>query len=426
MADDPTGAPPQQMPFSVPVPGTGYPAGLGTQTLAYSNDPLVLQAELQAMREEVLRLKEADLAQREKIVALQQKEVLLQEQLQAKRVGGREPDDFASAVSHSLDTLQSRLTGLSNGVTDFAVREFQIDAKVAVNVTSLGTVEYRFIQPGEAIDSTAVSSVSLKVVPVPRQTQAGTWSPVEHTPAVGVEEIRGIGKQLRGDLNDRGIYTVGDLLHAGGRVRGSVELARELEVDRYRVDEWLAHAQLLTIRDVTGRIAGVLYEIGVRSLKDLAAREPVELAAAFNAQVALTGRKRIDDQTAATVTPWIRAARNYLGNQTPVTPPADTTPPDDTTPPEGSTTTGGTTTGGSTESSTDGSTAGGTTTGGSTTQTGSGEAGGTAPDTSTESTTSGAATTSTTGSTTTTGGTRLGDADTTPDTLPPRENDASM
>jgi predicted flap endonuclease-1-like 5' DNA nuclease len=345
MADETPRAPHPQMPFSVPLHGEPAPAGMATQTLAYSTDPLVLQKQLDEMRAaqevlraDLLRLREADLAQREAIVELKQKEMLLQEQLAGKRQGGREPDDFASAVSHSLDTLQSRLTGLSNGMTDFAVREFQIDAKVAVNVTSLGTVEYRFIQPGEAIDATAVSSVSLKVVPIPRQTQAGSWSPVEHTPAAGVEEIRGIGKQLRQELNGHGIYTVGDLLHAGGRVRGSVELAGMLEVDRYRVDEWLAHAQLLTIRDVTGRIAGVLYEIGVRSLRELAAREPVELAAAFNTQVELTGRKRVALQTAASVTPWVRAARNFLGQQPPadppVLPPPATTPPEDADAPE--------------------------------------------------------------------------------------------
>lgn len=465
MADETPDAPPQQVPFSVPM----MPVGLGTASLAYSNDPLVLQDQLirlqkdhDLLREEALRLREADLAQREKIIALQQKEMLLQEQLQTKRIGGREPDDFASAVSHSLDTLQSRLTGLSNGMTDFAVREFQIDAKVAVNVTSLGTVEYRFIQPGEAIDPTAVSNVSLKVVPVPKQTQAGSWSPVEHTPAAGVEEIRGIGKQLRQDLNERGIYTVGDLLHAGGRVRGSVELARELQVDRFRVDEWLAHAQLLTIRDVTGRIAGVLYEIGVRSLENLAAREPTELAAAFNAQLALTNRKRVPEQTGASVTPWIRAARNYLGNQTPVLLPPDTDPihspytpagtdsldqPDGgtessaagtgsttsstpSTPAQTSTgstsgTTGGTTA--STESSTTPTTSTSTTSG-STTSTESSTS--TTPATSTGTTSGSTSTTTTTsgttsGSTTTSGTTsKFDDPNTTPDTLPPREEES--
>lgn len=405
MADDTPDAPYQQVPFSVPMlGGSPAPVGAETQTLAYSNDPALLQAlatlqsQQDTLRAELLRLREADLVQREKIVALQQKELLLQEQLADKRTGGREPDDFASAVSHSLDTLQSRLTGLSNGVTDFAVREFQIDAKVAVNVTPLGTVEYRFIQPGEAIESTAVSNVSLKVVPVPRQTQAGSWSPVEHTPSAGVDEIRGIGKQLAQTLNAQGIYTVGDLLHAGGRLRGSVELAKVLEVDRFRVDEWLAHAQLLTIRDVSGRIAGVLYEIGVRSLRDLAAREPVELAAAFNAQVELTGRKRITGQTAATVTPWIRAARNFLGQPQPL--PPSTEP---VTSPRSPTGEDPLTTRPATESS--------TSTRPSTTESGT-----------TSGTTGGATTTS--GTTTSTSG-KVSDSGTTPDTLPPREDDQS-
>ena len=408
--DDAPDAPHQQVPFSVPMAGAAPPVGMGTQTLAYSTDPLVLQKQLSdlqlqhdALRADLLRLREADLAQREQIVELRQKEMLLQEQLQSKRIGGREPDDFASAVSHSLDTLQSRLTGLSNGMTDFAVREFQIDAKVAVNVTSLGTVEYRFIQPGESIDPSAVSNVSLKVVPVPKQTQAGSWSPVEHTPAAGVEEIRGIGRQLRQDLNERGIYTVGDLLHAGGRVRGSVELARELQVDRARVDEWLAHAQLLTIRDVTGRIAGVLYEIGVRSLEALAAREPVELAAAFNAQLALTGRKRVPEQTAATVTPWIRAARNYLGNQAPVTVPVQTPPAEPTPPPPG----------------TDESPTPAPSTRPEPAPTTSPEPA-PAPGTSTQT----GGTTSTSG--TTDGSTKTGDPTTSPDTLPPRAEDEYM
>ncbi|HEX6747720.1 MAG TPA: DUF4332 domain-containing protein [Longimicrobium sp.] len=273
-----------------------------------------LQTANTALRSQLVSLQDQDLRSREKIVALEGTVATLRDQLgQTRARAGREPDDFASAVGHSLDTLQARLSGLSNPLTDFAVREFSIDAKVAVNVTPLGTVEYRFIQPGERVDPSAVSNVKMTVVPVPKQTTAGAWSPVEYTPTAGVEEIRGIGRQLRQQLNEQGIYTVGDLLHAGGRVRGSVELASVLQVDRYRVDEWLAHAQLLTIRDIDGRIAGVLYEIGVRSLATLADQDPAVLAPAFNAQVQRTGRKRVALVDAATMTPWVRAARNFLG-----------------------------------------------------------------------------------------------------------------
>ena len=333
MSNDPD-APPRQVPLDMPVSRVDAP--VGAETLSLSTDPYAtlellqrqvseLQAANAALRSQLVVFQEQDLRSREQIVELKQRELQLRDELAGTRgAAGREPDDFASAVSHSLDTLQSRLAGLSNPVTDFAVREFQIDAKVAVNVTRLGKVEYRFIQPGEVVDAAAVSNVSMKVVPVPKQTQAGSWTPVEFTPSAGVEEIRGIGKQLRGELNRNGIYTVGELLHAGGRMRGSVELASMLQVDRHRVDEWLSHAQLLTIRDVTGRIAGVLYEIGVRGLKDLADRDPAVLADEFNAQLERTGRKRVALVTATAVTPWIRAARVYLGRQAaaPEPPPA--------------------------------------------------------------------------------------------------------
>lgn len=333
MADTPqTGHP--QIPLDMAV--SGVTAAMTTGTLDTMDPLAMLQQQLEqlkaandVLRAQVVALQEQDLASREKIVALQQTELTLRAQLgQTQAQAGREPDDFASAVSHSLDTLQTRLAGLSNPLTDFAVREFSIDAKVAVNVTRLGTVEYRFIQPGEKVDPAAVSNVKMTVVPVPKQTQAGSWGPVEFTPSAGVDEIRGIGRQLRQKLNDEGIYTVGDLLHVGGRIRGTVELASMLEVDRYRVEEWLSHAQLLTIRDVDGRTAGVLYEVGIRTLEQLAASHPETLAAAFNGQVERTGRKRVNEVDAARVTPWIVAARNFLGQQpAPSTDPVPPAPP---------------------------------------------------------------------------------------------------
>ena len=336
MADTPQAGHPQ-IPLDVPVSGVTaatlatLEATAPTVTIAVLQQQVNdLQAANTALRSQLVSMQEAELAYREKIVALQQTEITLREQLgQTQAQAGREPDDFASAVGHSLDTLQTRLAGLSNPLTDFAVREFSIDAKVAVNVTRLGTVEYRFIQPGEKVDPVAVSNVKMTVVPVPKQTQAGSWGPVEFTPSAGVEEIRGVGRQLRQQLNQEGIYTVGDLLHAGGRVRGTVELVSLLEVDRYRVEEWLGHAQLLTIRDVDGRTAGVLYELGVRTLEQLAAANPETLAAAFNGQVQRTGRKRVGEVNAAKVTPWIVAARTFLGRQ----PLAEPQPPEESQPP---------------------------------------------------------------------------------------------
>lgn len=282
-------------------------------TTAAALDPY---AELSALRTELaaLQSRNADLTQ--KVGDLTLENVTIRKQLETKiRRSSRMPDDFASAVGHSIDTIQSRLAGLSNPVTDFAVREFSIDAKVAVNITPMGTVEYRFIHPGESIDPAAISNLSMTVVPVPKQSQAGSWVPTEFTPSVGVEEIPGVGRQMRTRLNEQGIFTVADLVHVGSRVRSSVDLAALLAVERARLAEWMAHAELLTIRDIDGGMSGVLYEIGIRTLDALAAVQPEELAARFNNQLARTGRKRVAQVSAATVTPWIRTARAYVGRQ---------------------------------------------------------------------------------------------------------------
>ncbi|MEW5928218.1 MAG: DUF4332 domain-containing protein [Gemmatimonadota bacterium] len=306
----------REIPFDAPVVGEPAPAPeeapVGGTTAALL-DPY---AELSALRTEIatLQSKNAELAQQ--VADLTAQKAALHEQLRAKITrSSRMPDDFASAVGHSIDTIQTRLAGLSNPVTDFAVREFSIDAKVAVNITPMGTVEYRFIQPGESIDPAAISNLSMTVVPVPKQSAAGAWVPTEFTPTVGIEEIPGVGRQMRSHLNDQGIFTVADLVHAGSRVRSSVDLAALLDVDRARLAEWLAHAELLTIRDIDGGMSGVLFEIGVRTLDALAAAQPEELAARFNHQLVRTGRKRVAPVDAATVTPWIRTARAYVGRQ---------------------------------------------------------------------------------------------------------------
>lgn len=142
-----------------------------------------------------------------------------------------------------------------------------------------------------------------------------SYLPAEFTPPVGIEEMPRVGRQVRAHLNDQGIFTVANLVHAGSRVRSSVELAALLDVDRARLAEWLAHAELLTIRDIDGGMSGVLFEIGIRTLDALAAAQPEELAARFNQQLVRTGRKRVRPVDAAAVTPWIRTARAYVGRQ---------------------------------------------------------------------------------------------------------------
>lgn len=269
-------------------------------------------------------LEEIIAALKQELARVQKENEQLKGQIKAMRASSsRPPDDFASAVSHSLDTLQSRMTQMANPVTDFVVREFSVEAKVHIDVTPLGTFEYKFIDPGEDVDPQKISRIGMTIVPVPKQTAAGSWTRPDFTPFLGVEEIQGIGENYRKLLNKHQIFTVGDLLTAGSRVRSSVELASMLKVDRERLGHWLSHAQLLTVRDVDGRTAEVLFASGIKGLKDLAELTPEELVKTFNERVTKLGHKNLKHITPAQAETWIKTAQSYIGRGLTPTAPTD-------------------------------------------------------------------------------------------------------
>ena len=69
------------------------------------------------------------------------------------------------------------MANMRNTTSNFAVREFKLEASVFVQVTPLGSVEYRaLVQPGEQAPPQALSKLSLQVVPVPKDNLAGVWT----------------------------------------------------------------------------------------------------------------------------------------------------------------------------------------------------------------------------------------------------------
>lgn len=260
------------------------------------------------------------------IVDLRNENLRLKERFELVQRPARTPDDFARAVAHSVDCLQSRLGELSNPLTNFAVRELTLEASVTVDVTGLGTIDYHFVQPGDQVDAGSLSKLRLTLTPIPKEGGAGSFTRPDFTPAVAVEEIIGVGEIYRKKLNQHQIYTVGDLVAVGTRVRSQVELASLLEVDRIKLGEWLGQAELLTVRDLDGRAAEVLRGIGITGLRKLAETEPGDLVQRFNAAVAASGHKTRKPIAAAQAESWIRAARAWAGRQ-PVPPPTTPAPP---------------------------------------------------------------------------------------------------
>lgn len=251
---------------------------------------------------------------REEVVMSKQENLELKDKLKKALVKpSRTPDDFATAVSHSLDTLQTRLAQMSNSVSNFAIREFTIETNVHIDVTPLGTIDYRFVQPEDNIAPEKLSKLKMTLSPIPKPTAQGVRSRSDFTPLHDIDDIQGIGEAYRKRLNNHQIYTVSDLISAGSRVRSKVELESLLEVDRDRLSEWISHAELMTIKDIDGRSAEVLYNIGINNLKQLSAKSAEDLAKQYNAEIKKVGHSTLKPITAEKAAPWIKAAQAYTG-----------------------------------------------------------------------------------------------------------------
>lgn len=266
------------------------------------------------LAQETLMLRQRVATLEQNMDALVAEKEALQGQLDALRADlPRVPDDFATAVSHSLDAIQTRMALLSNPVSDFAVREFSIEAKVAIDVSPLGTVGYRFIRPGDVVTESQVSKLAMTVVPIPKQTTAGIWTGADFTPALGVEEIPGLSADNLQRLHDQQIFTISDLLHAGSRVKSTLELAGLLDVPRETLEQWISFAQLMTVREITAEHAQVLYSIDIRSLRTLAEADAATVVTNFNWELDASGQPSPAPISLEQAEGWIRVAQAFVG-----------------------------------------------------------------------------------------------------------------
>lgn len=232
------------------------------------------------------------------------------------------PEDFATAVQQSLDELQQRMANMRNGISNFAVRDFKLDASVFVQVTPMGSVQYRFIQPGENIEAAAVSRLSLNVVPIPKSDARGVWTSNLFQPELPISALPEVDATMAARLEKAGIYSVGEFVQVATRARAQVQLEALLDVQRDRLTLWAQQAALMTLRGVDGKVATVLIKAGLGSFELLAANTSelvFKLYETTRAGLPDLGAAEIEVALAAQ---WIRAARQYLGlPELPATPP---------------------------------------------------------------------------------------------------------
>jgi|GEM_PF-2247839 len=254
---------------------------------------------------------------------VQSRNLKLESDLATLRERPSAADDFAGGVQQSLDELQQRMANMRNTTSNFAVREFKLEASVFVQVTPLGSVEYRFVQPGENAPPQALSKLSLQVVPVPKDSLAGVFTGNLFQPEVPVAALPGVSADAARKIESAGVFTLGEFLQVGTRARAQAYLSALLGVERQRLALWSQQALLMTLRGVNGAAALVLIEAGLSSFEALSQQAPDALVAAYEATRAQRpdlAAPMLDPTTAAQ---WIRAARQYLGlaEAEPVAPP---------------------------------------------------------------------------------------------------------
>lgn len=273
---------------------------------------------------------EAQVATLEAEVARLQGEALeAEKRLDDLRVGPRRvPDDLSAALAHSLDTLQNELAARPDTLFPYAVRELTLDARVALDVSPVGILSYRVVRPGDKVEEANVSRVSLTVAPVPKVTERGIYVRPDLDPLAGVSSIPGLTARNLVALYRQRIHTLGDLLHAGTRVRAATELAALLQVERMELERWLAYARLMTIHGVTGPIAKALFAIGRVDLHALATTPPASLVLDFNAwRAAHPEETHVPLLTLLTADGWVRIARTFVGLPNTPLPDPEETPP---------------------------------------------------------------------------------------------------
>jgi hypothetical protein len=253
--------------------------------------------------------------QLKKELATKQDSILkLQQELATLRdMPSSAPEDFATAVQQSLDELQQRMANMRNGVSNFAVRDFKLDASVFVQVTPLGSVAYRFIQPGEDIEAAAVSHLSLNVVPIPKNDARGVWTSNLFQPEQPISALPEVDATLAARLEKAGLYSVGEFVQVATRARAQAQLEALLDVSRDRLTLWAQQAALMTLRGVNGAAATVLIRADLGSFEALAASDGATVLQRYEKTREAMNAQAAAPADVALAAQWVQAARQYLG-----------------------------------------------------------------------------------------------------------------
>jgi predicted flap endonuclease-1-like 5' DNA nuclease len=97
--------------------------------------------------------------------------------------------------------------------------------------------------------------------------------------AYNIIDIEGIGPVFEAKLKAAGINTTEELLTKGGTKAGRKALAEDTGIDEGKILTWVNHSDLHRIDGIAGQISELMETAGVDTVKELATRNAVNLAA---------------------------------------------------------------------------------------------------------------------------------------------------
>jgi predicted flap endonuclease-1-like 5' DNA nuclease len=121
-------------------------------------------------------------------------------------------------------------------------------------------------------------------------------------------KIEGIGPVYRQKLQSVGVKTVEKLLKLGATSTGRDKLAKDADISRDLILEWVNHADLWRIKGVGEEYSDLLEEAGVDTVVELAQRRADNLFAKMN-EINMTKKLVRRLPTESQVADWINQAK---------------------------------------------------------------------------------------------------------------------
>jgi hypothetical protein len=176
--------------------------------------------------------------------------------------------DFFSALQRNLDAVQRQLSSANNAFADFVVKEFKIEAAVQMTINELGVLQ--LVPADDAMTPQSVSRVSLTLAAVAKIPDESPPKNMVRADATALADLTWIPPQLVAQLAQYEVKTASEFLGLVADARFSTQIVSLLRVQRADIGRWANQMRLLELPEMAPQYVGVLGELGIYTIADLA------------------------------------------------------------------------------------------------------------------------------------------------------------